>query len=63
MIVIMIMIEKSIPKGHRLKNGIARIKQEANSFDKIPYFHIKQDLNEEVNHWEKQASSLKLGSL
>jgi hypothetical protein len=52
------MIEKSTHEEHKLKNIIARIKQEAISFIKVSYYHIMRELNQEVDQWAKQATNI-----
>jgi hypothetical protein len=53
MIIIKAMVGKSTPKGSKLKNIISIIKQKISYFVRFSFFHIKKDLNEEVDHWAK----------
>jgi len=63
MIIIKIMIDTSNTKGHKMKTCIALIKHESICFVKVSYYHIKRDLNKEANHWAKQDTKIRVGTL
>jgi len=60
MLVIKEMINKSNLEGYKLKTIISKIKEEVVLFKRVTFFHIKRDLNEEVDHWAKFTSELSL---
>jgi hypothetical protein len=58
MLVIKAMIDLANPGGSKLNSIIYQIKWTLPQFVHVLFYHIKREMNGEVEHWAKVASSL-----
>lgn len=49
--------------GDKLKILLSRIKSDLSPFERISLFYIKQELNEEANHWSNFTFELSIGTI
>jgi hypothetical protein len=62
MLVIKAMKSSDDPTNKALSTIIVRIHKALGYFDKVNFFHIRQEFNEIADQWEKVASFLNPGS-
>lgn len=55
------MIGDSIQLNYKLYFILDKVREEAKTLNKVSFFHVKRDFNQEANYWVKRASSLTLG--
>jgi hypothetical protein len=52
------MVDLGSPGGNKFNSIISPIKQILSYFEQVLFYHIKREMNGEVDHWEKVASYL-----